>query len=94
MSSVWFVPQEVKLVDLGAVYKQGLVYLDKHSETDVVFNFNKLSLYDSSIVSLLLAWIKYAKNKDCTLTFKDLQARIKHIAELSDTAYLIADHEI
>ena len=94
MSADWLIPQQVKLVNLGKVYQQGLVMINQNNEKGVVFNFQKLTRYDSSIVALLLAWMKHAKQQNCSLGFKELQASIKHIAELSDTADLIASYEV
>tara|TARA_S200000501_G_scaffold371281_1_gene414041 strand:+ start:736 stop:990 length:255 start_codon:yes stop_codon:yes gene_type:complete len=52
-------------------------------------NFTELKFFDSSAVSVLIGWKKYAENKGITLRYLNLPAGILILAELYGVKSLI-----
>lgn len=62
-----------------ALYAKGLPYLDREN---LVVDFTKVELVDSSAVSLLLAWLRAAQQRKRELRVTHLSENLKSLAAL------------
>jgi ABC-type transporter Mla MlaB component len=97
VKDIWEVPaKSITLTTVRDVYLQGQSKIEAavNQRHQLVFDLKRVAVFDSSIVALLLAWIKEAKAHKCPLALDHLKPKIKQIAELSDIKQLLVEHEL
>lgn len=93
--------EDHKIVVQGAVTIENVVTMTQRGvalfdEQPVVIDLGKVTEVDSTIISMLLEWLRAARQKDCQLQFINLPVSLESLIQLYGIAELIPvipDHD-
>jgi ABC-type transporter Mla MlaB component len=73
--------------NIVSLYREGKMLLDCSEQ--ICFDLAKLSPIDSSVIALLLSWLRYAKKNKKSFTFKNLPPQLIEIANVCEVMPLL-----
>lgn len=86
--------EDHKIIVQGAVTIENVVTITQRGvalfdEQSIVIDLDKVTEVDSTIISMLLEWLRAARKKDCQLQFIHLPANLESLIQLYGIAELI-----
>ena len=85
--NAFFITGNVNFSNVMSVYKKSLSQLCKCPE--LTFDFSQLKAADSSGLALIVEWIKFAKQHNQSICFKNLSTDLLSIAKAARLDHLI-----
>lgn len=79
------------MTTVPALYAQGLSYLQKHN---LVVDFAGVEAVDSSAVSLLFGWLRFAQQNNRDLQVENLPSSLQSLAGLYGVADLLPAQKV
>lgn len=77
----FFVTGDLNVANVMSVYQQSLVMLQKTQ--NYTFDFSQLHACDSSVLALIVEWIKHAKSVNKAIQFQSLSKELLAIAKVA-----------
>ena len=86
--------EDQKIIVQGAITIENVVTMTQRGvalfdEQPVTIDLGKVTEVDSTIISMLLEWLRAARQKDCQLQFINLPASLESLIQLYGIAALI-----
>lgn len=76
----------ITIDNVVAVMQQGTALFDEHHW---IIDLDKVTGVDSTIISMLLEWLRAARQKGCSLQFINMPASLESLIQLYDVMELI-----
>lgn len=84
----FFISGEINFANVMFVYQRSLIEFIKSKQ--LAIDFSQLQSCDSSVLALIIEWIKFAKEHHKPIQFYNLSADVLAIAKVTGLDHLIA----